>query len=349
MVLISCHLEISTDDPEVPLHGRATAHHGSMPRPRRPLPDQLLKAPFSRSEALALGVPAYRLEAPDIESLGRGLYAHRHLMDRWPSGHETPGHLLGPRAVAALCRHYPGSVVSHATSAHVFRLPLPRLLLREPRIHLTWFDGAAPAQRRGVISHRSPLQELDRTTVHRIPVTSPARTWVDLAGDSRVDDTELVVLADAIVKRPWARGPREDGLDTLRGLSEAIARAGSVKGIRRARAALRLTRVGADSPPETRARLALVGAGLPEPGVQVRADPDDPYSPVADLGYPGLKIAIQYDGKHHRTPQQQAADAYRDEAFQRRGWTVVRLTWLDQQQGFARLVALVRERLGTSA
>lgn len=77
------------------------------------------------------------------------------------------------------------------------------------------------------------------------------------------------------------------------------------------------------------------------------ADPSDPYTPVADLGYRDLRIAIQDDGKHHRTAEQQAADVYRDDRFRELGWTVVRLTWLDQRQGFSRLIRMIRERLAT--
>lgn len=292
-----------------------------------------------------MGVPGYRLESPDVVSLGFGLYAHVQADLRWPRGRPAPGHGLGPAALAALLRSYPASVASHATAAHCWRLPVPAALEREHRIHVTRFDGKGPAQRRGIVAHRSPLGTPDRTMLLGVPVTTAARTWVDLAADPRLDDSDLVVLADAIVNRPWVRGHRVDGLDTTTGLAEPLGRAGSVKGVGRARAALARARVGADSPPETRARLALVDAGLPEPGVQVPADPADPYTPVADLGYRDLRMAIQYDGSHHRTAQQQAADAYRDDRFRQLGWTVIRLTWLDLRQGFVRLVRRVRERL----
>lgn len=42
------------------------------------------------------------------------------------------------------------------------------------------------------------------------------------------------------------------------------------------------------------------------------------------------RIAVQYDGRHHRSREQQATDAYRDAWFQQRGWWVIRLTWADQ-------------------
>lgn len=320
-----------------------------MPRPRQPLPEPLRTRPFTRAQASAAGVPRHRLESPDVVSLGFGVYAQVGISHEWPRGYDLPGHGLGPLALAALVRHYRGALVSHATAAHCLRLPIPASLEREPRIHLTWADGSAPAQRRGIVSHRSPLTREDQTSRHGIALTTPARTWIDLCSDPRLQQTDLVILADAIVNRPWRRGTRIDGLDTLDGLSAAMTRAGAVKGIRRARITLDRTRVGADSPAETRTRLALVDAGLPEPEVQVPADPSDPYTPVSDLGYRDLKIAIQYDGKHHRTAEQQAADVYRDDRFRELGWTVVRVTWLDQRQGFARLIRMVRERIATGS
>ncbi|NUL45927.1 DUF559 domain-containing protein [Cellulosimicrobium funkei] len=235
-------------------------------------------------------------------------------------------------------------MASYATAAHATRLPVPQILQAERRVHLTWPAGAHQTQRKDIVSHRQSLSPCDTTTLLGIPVTTPARTWVDLSGDPRLNDIDLVVLADAIIKRPWRKGRRVDALDTLDGLAATIQRAGRVKGVRRARLALERARIGADSPQETRTRLALVDAGLPEPDLQVRADPADPYSPAADLGYRDLKLAIQYDGEHHRTREQQAIDADRDRAFQERGWTVIRLTWLDQKQGFTRLIREVRSR-----
>lgn len=317
---------------------------GVMPHPR-PLPEPLLARPFTRTEALALGVTDKRLRSSDIIRLGHGLYASNTALLGWPSGYGIPGHGLGLAALAAVQRQYPGSVFSRTTAAHVFRLPLPDSILSDRDLHLTWPPGASRAQRPGVRSHRNRLLPSDRVRFRRLGLTSPARTLVDLASDERLCLEDLVVVADAIVNRPYRQGERFDGLDTPAGLAAAVVRAGKAPGIRRARRVLDLTRVGADSPQETRVRMALVNAGLPEPELQVKGDPAERWSPEADLGYRDLKIAIQYDGKHHRSREQQAIDAYRDEWFQRHGWLVVRLTWADQAQGFVRLIRLVRERL----
>ena len=88
----------------------------------------------------------------------------------------------------------------------------------------------------------------------------------------------------------------------------------------KAREAAALIRPGADSAPETFLRLALAAAGLPEPELQLRIVPDDPFSPAADLGYRRQRVAIQYDGGHHLTREQQSRDNRRDESFNAAGW-----------------------------
>lgn len=314
---------------------------------RKPLPEPLLRLPFTLAEARRLGVSRDRFLAADIVRLGWGLYAAEGTDLGWPSGHEPPPHGLGQLALAALVKRFAGTVLSHATAAHVFKLPVPESVAADETVHLTWFNGSGAAQRKGITAHRSPLAAQDRMGHLRLALTTPARTWVDLA--PVLTASELVVLGDAVVNRPYRGGQRQDGWETLDGLSATLERAGSVKGIRTARAALGRCRVGADSPPETLTRLALVDAGLPEPVTQLKGDPADRWSPTADLGYRQLKIAIQYDGKHHRTTAQQASDARRDAWFQERGWMVVRLTAEDLRNGFTRLIGIVRRRLAAAS
>lgn len=314
---------------------------------RRSLPEPLQDAPFTRAEAHRLGVGNKRLAAQDIVRLGHGLLATSDLDRGWPAGFDDPGHGMGQFALVALARQFPTAAYSHGTAAQVFQLPVPDDLAQEKTLHLTWPVGASAAQRRGLTAHRSRVTAADRTLFRRLPLTTPARTWVDLSPVLELSD--LIVLGDAIVNRPWDRGQRVDGLGTLDGLAAALDRAGSVKGVSTARAALTRCRVGADSRPETLARLALVNAGLPEPVTQLCADPTERYAPDADLGYRAQKIAIQYDGKHHRSGPQQASDAYRDAWFQERGWLVIRLTYQDLHQGFERLIQVVRRRFAAAS
>ncbi|MEV4900243.1 DUF559 domain-containing protein [Citricoccus sp. NPDC055426] len=314
---------------------------------RKPLPEPLLRLPFTLAEARGLGVSRDRFLAADIVRLGWGLYAAEGTDLGWPSAHEPPSHGLGRLALAALVKRFPGTVLSHATAAHVFKLPVPDNVAADETVHLTWFTATRAVQRKRITAHRSPLAAQDRMGYLQLALATPARTWLDLA--PVLTEKELVVLGDAIVNRPYRGGQRLDGWDTLAGLSATLERAGSVKGVRIARLALARCRVGADSPPETLTRLALVDAGLPEPVVQLKGDPTDRYSPAADLGYRQLKIAIQYDGKHHRTTRQQTSDARRDAWFQERGWLVVRLTSDDLHNGFTRLIGIVQRRLAATS
>lgn len=102
-----------------------------------------------------------------------------------------------------------------------------------------------------------------------------------------------------------------------------------------------LARIGADSPAETGLRLALVGDGLPEPELQIRLNPADPFSPEGDMGYRDRRIVLQYEGAHHFTPEQQASDQRRNAAFEASGWTVILVNRVDARQNFA----AVRQRL----
>ncbi|WP_074946281.1 endonuclease domain-containing protein [Jiangella alba] len=124
--------------------------------------------------------------------------------------------------------------------------------------------------------------------VRGLPVVAPERTFVHLAATWRRDD--LVVLGDAILRR--------------------------------------LIRPGVDSPMETRVRLLIVDAGLPCPEIGANViDDTGAWLARPDLSYPSLRIAIEYDGDHHRTDQRQwRRDRFRDERLRDLGWIVIPLT-----------------------
>ena len=95
------------------------------------------------------------------------------------------------------------------------------------------------------------------------------------------------------------------------------------------------------------ARLALTAAGLPEPELQLRMVPGDPHSPAADLGYRSQRIAIQYDGGHHLTREQQSRDNRRDETFNAAGWRYFKFNADDLADDFRGAVQRVRAALRT--
>ena len=97
-------------------------------------------------------------------------------------------------------------------------------------------------------------------------------------------------------------------------------------GIRKARLALEQARVGADSAPETRLRLALENAGLPEPQLNVPTELSAGVVRQPDLGYPEHKVAVEYEGEGHSEAAQIVRDIAREEDFARAGWILVRIS-----------------------
>jgi very-short-patch-repair endonuclease len=108
----------------------------------------------------------------------------------------------------------------------------------------------------------------------------------------------------------------------------AAGRAGR-PGSTRARQAIELADAGAESPPESRLRLALVRRGL-APSTQVRVrDATGRVVARLDLGFPDERVGIEYDGAHHAEPGQFAKDRRRLNAVHDAGWIVVFVTAAD--------------------
>ncbi|MGJ9424341.1 hypothetical protein ACHABX_00700 [Nesterenkonia halotolerans] len=304
------------------------------------LPPQLTTRAFTAAEALREGLPRERLRRRDILALGSGVHVARALADVC-----TPQETLEIKA-AALLRDRPEMWVSHHTAAEIHGLWLPDRLQKDGRLHLAHPAGPDVWTRReGVCGHRVSLRRQDVVTRRGLRVATPARTWLDLGRLCTV--RELIIIGDQLVRHPY---PRFEGRAaphaTLAELRSLLEESPGTPGRRRCLAALTWIRVGADSVPETLLRLALIRAGLPEPQLQVPAQPRFRWSPRADLGYPALKIAIQYDGETHFTPHQQRADQRRDNVFFAEGWRLLRFNQQDHREGFERAVGQVRSALG---
>lgn len=327
---------------------------------RLPLPEHLGHHSFSTAELKSAGVDIQRTKAQDLHRFAQGMYrpstahpsAWRH------HGRPEPMHGFSPSDLRALLRHHQQAVLSHLSAAHLFEIPVPghasatraphRLSART--LHLTIQKGRR-LRRKATVEHRRLLGNTDITSLFGLRVTAAARTWLDLATMQPLMDLHaLVVAGDFVVNPPWLAGiGRTDPLTNVQEIHQAMDRAGRFVGISAAREALSLVRVGADSPQETRLRLAIVDAGLPEPGLQISVDPSDPWAPHADLGFPQWKIAIQYEGAHHRDRRQQEIDARRDEWFQAHGWIVIKVTSADTRQGFRRVTDRIARHIASAA
>ncbi|GAA2019540.1 DUF559 domain-containing protein [Terrabacter terrae] len=205
---------------------------------------------------------------------------------------------LAVRIEAALLVVTPGSHVSHHTAANLWGGVVPD----HPDIHLS--SPRNRTRRDGITAHRRKEgQEVVRFGGFR--VTSPVQTFLDLAHCLTLVD--LVVLGDSLVRR---------GRTTPEQLVSATCRHHGPYS-RLARKAAALVRTGVDSAMETRLRLLIVLAGLPEPEVDHRVhDRDGTLLRRYDLSYLPYRLVIEYDGRQHAESEEQwLTDIARDEAL----------------------------------
>ncbi|WP_043441796.1 hypothetical protein [Arthrobacter sp. L77] len=269
----------------------------------------------------ASDVPRSRTRCADLMTPSRGIRHPR----------------AGGEGYADFCRPYllvtGDSCLSHTSAARLHGIPLPLELEQDQRVHLARPRGAASPRRRGVVGRRLSIDDDEIVGVEGLRVTSPARTWLDLA--AIVDPVHLVVAGDYLVSlHRRSFGAWTDPLVPIDELRTYIEGHGRVRGLAPARRALTRLRVGVDSPPETLLRLMLDDAGLPAFEVDCPIlGPDGVAALWPDLTNEQYRVAIEYDGAHHLTPEQQMRDIYRDALTAELGWVQVKVNRLDLKQG----------------
>ncbi len=210
-----------------------------------------------------------------------------------------------------------------------------------------WVDPTQPAQLQ--YQHRRPPAGI-RTWLDRVaddetqvikgmPVTTPARTAFDLA--CRYPLGKAVAAIDAL-----ARATRLATADV-----ELVAdRYRGHRNIRRARKALKLVDAGAQSPRETWLRLLVIAAGYPPPQTQLPVyGRYGELVGVVDMGWEEPKLALEYEGEHHRTPGQFNKDIVRYETMTTDlDWIVIRVTSQDTPGGILTRLAAAWSRRACS-
>jgi hypothetical protein len=304
-------------------------------RSHPPLPAHLAISPFTLESARGAGLKYSRLRRTDVEHVSRGLYR--------PAGWD----FCLEEAARGLSEATPGAWVSHVTAARLQSSILPPWLSDSTELHLSKPSAFPGARRKGIHGHRVIVKPGEIEFVDGIWLSTRGRTWLDMARQLPLND--LVAMGDQVIRipRPELEG-REGAYSTLEELRGLVARHPNLQGVVRARQALDLMRVGADSAPETFLRLSMLDAGLPEPELQIGLRPGDRRSPSADLGFRQHRVAIQYDGGHHLLEPQRRSDRRRDKAFERAGWVVIIVDKTDQDDGFAAALKRVRQAIRNS-
>ncbi|OBK10196.1 DUF559 domain-containing protein [Mycobacterium asiaticum] len=208
-----------------------------------------------------------------------------------------------------------------------------------------WIDGTKPVELIHDNRHRLPgiqprgdhigTDEIE--VIAGLPVTTPARTALDLG--CWYPTMTAVAAVDALAR---ATDVKSTDIEAL------IDRYPGRRGVRRARTAAGLFDAGAQSPKESWLRVTLIEAGIPRPRTQIPVS--DEFGEIfafLDMGWPELKVAVEYDGEQHRTDQRQYKwDSRRREILERLGWIVVRVLAGDRP---ANIVRRVRDALARRA
>jgi very-short-patch-repair endonuclease len=272
---------------------------------------------ISRSQLVALGVAKDAIRRWVAEErlyrLHRGVYA---------VGHEA----LTPKSrfIAAVYACGPGSLLSHRAAG-----ALQGLLSATGVIDVTARRGRK--SKAGITVHRSRnVHPDDRTEVDGIPVTSVARTLVDLADVLNERQLTRAVHQAEVLK-----------LFDLRAIEAALARVPGRKGRHRLRRVLvayqpepHLLRSRA----ERRVKALCTSYGLPKPQFNASVAGYE-----VDVYWPEAKLALEFDGAEtHQTRFAFHEDRRRDRGLAAEGIQTLRVTWPDLD---AALAAQVREIL----
>lgn len=266
----------------------------------------------TRRQLLTSGVPATliddRVRTRQLVLLHRGVYALGHAQltaEGW--------------WMAAVASYRPPAALSHGSAATLWGLSEGGL--RRP-IHVTVGGRAAARRRPGVQPHRRAVLLEDEVTVVRgIPVTTVARTILDVAASvrgraleqiiRRADRLQLFDRRDQV--RVLDRHPRDRGAAELGRLLVALEGRGTA---------------------DVRSRLEVAFAqlcddhGLPRPRINAII-----LGERVDFSWPATTLVIETDGfEFHAMPTTFAADRRRDQKLTLAGYTVVRLTY-DQVVG----------------
>lgn len=177
---------------------------------------------------------------------------------------------------------------------------------------------------------RTPLPPADIDRSFGFPVTTSVRTAFDLG--RYLPRTDALVALDALCN--CLVKPSE---------LEAYATARwSWPRTRQLRSLLPMIEPRTESPMETRVRLLVVDGGLPAPDAQVEVRTEQGvFIGRVDLAYQEWKIAIEYEGDHHRERRQYQQDVARVNALRENGWLVLRFTADDVLRHPERLVRQV--------
>jgi hypothetical protein len=267
---------------------------------------------------LARGGVAARARAGRLHRVHRGVYAVGHTVLT-----------VNGRRMAAVLAAGPGAVLSHASAAALWDIRPTSAT----RIDISVRSAGGRAKRPGLRIHRTPTLQTAEITAHQgIRVTSPARTFLDLASslprralERALDEAEIRELYDRRALEAVALA--HAGEHGARALAEALAQDGD--------------------PVLTDSELEEIMLGLCD---EQQLERPTPRAWVAglrvDFLFAASRLVVETDGyRYHRTRRAFERDRERDAILARAGYRTLRFT----HRQLTREPALVAETIRSSA
>jgi very-short-patch-repair endonuclease len=220
----------------------------------------------------------------------------------------------GGRLIAAILACGEVAVLSHRSAAAWWGL-LPSAA---SRVDVTTEAGRHRAT--GIRHHRARSLDAREITTHDdMPITTVARTLLDLAATVRGDRLE----------RALAQAERLQLYDHA-AITDVLARSNGHRGRGALAAATGRAPKWTRSKLEAQLLTLVREAGLPEPLVNEDVDAPDRGPCEADFHWPAHRVIVETDGyETHGTRAAFRDDRRRDAALQAVGWRVVRFAWED--------------------
>ncbi|MFS0854123.1 endonuclease domain-containing protein [Microbacterium sp. 179-I 3D4 NHS] len=209
-----------------------------------------------------------------------------------------------------------------ASAALLWGLPLPMHVEEDARSrpHIGVPRDATRIRRAGVSGHRLEVSDDDIVVVEGMRTLRPTRLWIDVSAVLALPS--LLALTDALLS---VRHP----LATMDELASAQRRFAGRRGAKKRGRVHELADGRAESPRESMVRLILVEAGLPAPECNVEIWDGDRFVARVDMLYRLRRLVIEYDGDHHRDPDQWSRDQIRRAELEALGYRVTVVTRRD--------------------
>ncbi|MDK3255543.1 endonuclease domain-containing protein [Blastococcus capsensis] len=293
-----------------------------MPTP--PVPPRVL-VPTNRAGARSAGISDWQLRHAGIVRMSRDTYLPRAASD-----------VLRQRIDAVLLGAPPEAVLSHLTAAALWGYEVP-LVADDRRVHLSVPVERRVRSRADRVVHAAAVPAPETRRLSGLLVTSPSRTWIDLA--AVLPPGALLAVTDQML----AGGFPADEFPNI------VRRSRGRRGAARARAVMSIGDPLAGSPMESVLRWLIHEAGLPRPVLQhVVRDDSGRFVASVDMAWPERRVLVEFDGDVHRERRVFVNDLRRQNGIVLAGWRVLRFSSADVLGRQAAVVGLLAGALSGS-